>query len=213
MGLGAQATAIEAFAAREGLTIIATFTEVETGKGVDALDRRPQLAAAIALARRYGSPIVVAKLDRLSRDVHFISGLMARRIPFVAADLGMATDPFLLHLYAALAEKERALISERTRAALARLKASGRRLGNHTNLREAQLAGAAANRLAATLFADSVLPVIRELRASGHSTCKAVARELDRRGVRPRRGGIWHASQVSRLMLRVERSKNQQPSQ
>ena len=104
--------------------------EVETGKGADALDRRPQLASALDLARRHKCSIVVAKLDRLSRDVAFISGLMAQRVPFVVAELGPAVDPFVLHIYAALAEKERALISQRTKAALAAAKARGVTLGN-----------------------------------------------------------------------------------
>jgi DNA invertase Pin-like site-specific DNA recombinase len=84
------------------------FVEVETGKGSDASERRPQLAAALAEARRKRCSIGVAKLDRLSRDVHFISGLMAHRVPFVVAELGADVDPFILHLFAALAEKERA---------------------------------------------------------------------------------------------------------
>jgi DNA invertase Pin-like site-specific DNA recombinase len=96
---------------------VAEFVEVETGKGSDALDRRPQLAAALAKARVARCPVAVAKLDRLSRDVHFISGLLAHRVPFVVAELGPDVDPFVLHLYAALAEKERALISGRTKRA------------------------------------------------------------------------------------------------
>ena len=105
------------------------FVEVETGKGSDALERRPQLAAALAEARRKRCSIGVAKLDRLSRDVHFISGLMAHRVPFVVAELGADVDPFILHLFAALAEKERAMISTRTKAALKAAKARGVKLG------------------------------------------------------------------------------------
>ena len=100
--------------------------ETESGKGADALDRRPQLAAALDAARKAKCPVIVAKLDRLSRDVAFISGLMAQRVPFIVAELGADADPFMLHLYAALAEKERRLISERTKSALAVRKASGR---------------------------------------------------------------------------------------
>jgi hypothetical protein len=88
-------------------------------KGADALERRPQLAAALAAARSAKCSVVVSKLDRLSRDVAFVSGLMAQRVPFIVAELGRDADPFMLHLYAALAEKERRLISERTKAALA----------------------------------------------------------------------------------------------
>src|ERR1019366_10216553 len=97
--------------------------EVETGKGNDALSRRPKLAEALSKARKAKSPVVVAKLCRLSRDVAFISGLMAQRVPFIVTELGADADPFMLHIYAALAEKERAPIADRTRAALAAKKA------------------------------------------------------------------------------------------
>ena len=110
----AQQDALARFATANGLRITGTFTEVETGKGADALGQRPQLAAALKEARRQKCAVAVAKLDRLSRDVHFISGLMAHKVPFIVAELGMGVDPFMLHIYAALAEKERALISERT---------------------------------------------------------------------------------------------------
>ena len=119
LGLEAQAERCAAFAAQNGFAVAAAFTEVETGKGSDALDRRPQLAAALAAAKRLRCPVLVAKLDRLSRDVHFIAGLMAQRVPFLVAELGPDVDPFMLHVYAALAEKERRMVSERTRAALA----------------------------------------------------------------------------------------------
>src|SRR5262249_34576649 len=131
LGLEAQRAAIARFAEAEGLTMIAEFIEVETGKGHDALERRPQLRAALAAARKAKRcEIVVAKLDRLSRDVHFISGLMAHRVPFVVTDIGRNADPFMLHIRAALAEQERRLISERTKAALAAARARGVQLGN-----------------------------------------------------------------------------------
>ena len=119
LGLEAQKAAVQCFAQAEGITLIAEYVEIETGKGADALDRRPELSAALAQARKAKCPILVAKLDRLSRDVHFILGLMAHRVPFIVAELGADADPFMLHLYAALAEKERSLISARTKAALA----------------------------------------------------------------------------------------------
>src|SRR3954453_16895124 len=124
LGLEGQRTAVAGFAQAEGLVIAAEFFEAETGKGTDALERRPQLAAALAAARSAKCPVVVAKLDRLSRDVAFIAGLMAQRVPFIVAELGTDADPFMLHLYAALAEKERRLITERTRTALAAKKAA-----------------------------------------------------------------------------------------
>ena len=130
LGIEAQKEALERFAASEGFQLLRVFVEVETGKGSDALDRRPQLAAALSEARRQRCSVAVAKLDRLSRDVHFISGLMAHRVPFVVAELGPDVDSFILHLFAALAQKERAMISSRTKAALAAAKARGVTLGS-----------------------------------------------------------------------------------
>src|ERR1700716_1679496 len=141
LGIEAQRAAIERFAAAESLTMIEEYSEFETGKGADALDRRPQLAAALAAARTAKCSVVVSKLDRLSRDVAFVSGLMAQRVAFIVAELGRDADPFMLHLYAALAEKERRLISERTRSALAAKKANGAALGNPTNISQASQLG------------------------------------------------------------------------
>src|SRR3982075_1849225 len=125
LGIEAQRAAIERFAVAESLSIIEEYAEFETGKGADALDRRPQLAAALAAGRLAKCCVVVSKLDMLSRDEAFVSGLMAQRVPFIVAELGRDADPFMLHLYAALAEKERRLISERTKAALVAKKADG----------------------------------------------------------------------------------------
>lgn len=124
LGLEAQRAAIQRFAEAEGINLVAEHVEIEAGKGADALDRRPVLTAALGQARKAKCPVVVAKLDRLSRDVHFVSGLMAHRVPFVVAELGRDADPFMLHLYAALAEKEHSVISQRTKAALAAKKAA-----------------------------------------------------------------------------------------
>src|ERR1700723_4120216 len=170
LGIEAQRLALDAFAKANGFEIVAKFGEVETGKGSDAIERRPQLNAALAKARREKCAVVVAKLDRLSRDVHFISGLMVHRVPFIVAELGADADPFMLHLYAALAEKERALIADRTRAALAQKKAQGAVLGNRTNLRDAQAKGVATNRKAADAFASNVLPIVRQIQAAGAET-------------------------------------------
>src|SRR5215468_2156528 len=128
--LEVQREALARFVVAEGFEVVREFVEIETGKGADALDRRPQLAAALAEARRRRCAVGVAKLDRLSRDVHFISGLMVHRVPFLVAELGSDVDPFILHLFAALAEKERTLIGTRTRAALAAAKVRGVKLGN-----------------------------------------------------------------------------------
>jgi DNA invertase Pin-like site-specific DNA recombinase len=202
LGLEAQREAVARFLAAEGCEAVAEFVEVETGKGSDALDRRPQLAAALAQARKAKAAVVVAKLDRLSRDVHFISGLMAQRVPFIVAELGADADPFMLHIYAALAEKERNLIADRTRLALAQRKAQGVTLGNRTNLPEAAAKGASANRDAADAFAANVLPVIRQIEASGIKGYRAIAAALNARGIRTARGGDWHATTVRNLKTR-----------
>jgi len=134
LGIEAQRATIAMLAEAEGLTIIAEFIEAESGKGADALDRRPQLAAALAKAKSAKFAVLVSKLDKLSRDVAFVVGLMAQRVPFIVAELGRDADPFMLHLDAALAEKERRLISERTKAALAVKSASDAKLGNPSNI-------------------------------------------------------------------------------
>ena len=131
LGLAAQRAAIEAFASREGFDISTWYTEVQSGKRVsDTLDERPQLQAALKLGKSLKCPILVSRLDRLSRDVHFLSGLMVQKVEFVSCDLGLDVEPFMLHIFAALAEKERAMISQRTKAALAALKDRGVRLGS-----------------------------------------------------------------------------------
>src|SRR5947199_2434742 len=164
LGLDAQRGAVGRSAAEHGFELVAEHVEVETGKGSDALERRPQLAAALKRAKAERCPVVVAKLDRLSRDVAFVSGLMAQRVPFVVAELGPDVDPFMLHVYAALAEKERAMISARTKDALAAAKARGVRLGNRTNLGEAQRLAADARKAEADRHAANVLPIVEAVR-------------------------------------------------
>src|SRR5471030_2491788 len=159
LGIEAQREALARFDTAEGFEIVREIVEVETGKGSDALDRRPQLKAALAAARKLKCSVGVAKLDRLSRDVHFISGLMAHKVPFIVADLGLDADPFMLHLYAAFAEKERSLISQRTRAALAAAKERGVVLGSAT-LHIARERAIASNQAAADERAAKVLPII-----------------------------------------------------
>jgi DNA invertase Pin-like site-specific DNA recombinase len=202
LGLDAQRAAIEAFAQANGLNIVAVHTEVETGKGADALDRRPILAKALAEARKAKAAVVVAKLDRLSRDVAFIAGLMAQRVPFIVAELGVDADPFMLHIYAALAEKERALISSRTKAALAQKKAQGVVLGN-PRAAEASVLGNEAQRASADAFAANVLPLIREIQGTGVKALAEIAHVLNARGVKTARGGAWHASSVRNILLRA----------
>ena len=204
LGLDAQGERCAAFAAQNGLEVVEAFTEVETGKGSDALDRRPQLALALAAAKRRRCAVLVAKLDRLSRDVHFIAGLMVQRVPFLVAELGADVDPFMLHIYAALAEKERRMISERTRAALAARKRQGAQLGNPTNLDQAGRAGAMATAMEARRFAENVVPVIRQVQGSGVTSLRGIAAVLDARGVRTARGGRWAATQVKAVLTRGE---------
>ena len=202
LGVEAQREAVRRFADAEGYSIVDERVEVETGKGADALDRRPQLAAALEHARKRKCSIVVAKLDRLSRDVAFISGLMAQRVPFVVAELGPAVDPFVLHIYAALAEKERALISERTKQALAAAKARGVTLGN-PRLAEARARAHKELIEAAERHAALVSPHILPLHERGLSL-RAIARELTARGVPTARGGQWYAVHVADIPRRRE---------
>jgi DNA invertase Pin-like site-specific DNA recombinase len=202
LGIEAQREAVARFVAAEGMEVVGEYVEVETGKGCDALDRRPQLAAALAAARKAKAAVVVAKLDRLSRDVHFVSGLMAQRVPFIVAELGADADPFMLHIYAALAEKERALIAERTRVALAQKRASGMQLGNRTNLAAASVIGARANRVAADVFSSNIFPLIAQIQNSGIRSLREIASTLNTRGVRTARGGIWHATTVRNILQR-----------
>jgi DNA invertase Pin-like site-specific DNA recombinase len=205
LGIEAQRAAVERFTETENIRIVAEFVEAETGKGSDALDRRPQLAAALATARQAKCCVLVSKLDRLSRDVAFVAGLMAQRVPFIVAELGRDADPFMLHLYAALAEKERRLISERTRAALAIRKASGTKLGNPSNIRQAGESGRSSLINAADDHARGLLPLLRTLRAEGAITIGAVTRCLNERKIPTARGSRWYVSSVANLLARAQK--------
>jgi DNA invertase Pin-like site-specific DNA recombinase len=202
LGIEAQQEALAHFAAAEGFELVRTFVEIETGKGADALHSRPKLAGALNEARRLRCSVGVAKLDRLSRDVHFISGLMAHRVPFVVAELGPDVDPFILHLFAALAEKERALISTRTKAALAAAKARGVILGG-PKLAKARKQAVASVKAAADHHAANVVPLIREIRRSGARSLHQIADALNARGIATARGGAWHAKSVSNVLARA----------
>ena len=192
LGLEAQRKAVKAFADTEGFEVAAEFSEIETGKGQDALTRRPELAQALRIGRKAKCSICIAKLDRLSRDVAFISSLMAQRVPFIVAELGRNADPFLLHIYAALAEQERRMISKRTREGLMAAKARGITLGNPALARANKNAAAAR---------DAILkPILDELHGS---SAGALARELNVRGIPSPRGGTWSAKTVIRAMERL----------
>ena len=202
LGIEAQRHALANFAKAEGFTMVREFVEVETGKGSDALDRRPQLKAALAAARKLRCHVAVAKLDRLSRDVHFISGLMAHKVPFLVAELGPDVDPFVLHLFAALAEKERALISTRTRQALSAAKARGVTLGN-PKLHVARKGAVDAVKTEADRFAANVLPLIREAQKAGARTLRELADALNARGITTARGRQWYARTVANILERA----------
>jgi DNA invertase Pin-like site-specific DNA recombinase len=207
LGIEAQRAVLSHFAKAEGFEIDREFVEVETGKGADALDRRPQLKAALAAARKHRCHVAVAKLDRLSRDVHFISGLMAHKVPFLVAELGPDVDPFVLHLFAALAEKERALISTRTRQALEAAKARGVTLGS-PKLHAARKSAVASIKTGADNHAANILPIIKEAQRAGATTLRQVADALNARGVATARGGQWHATSVKNMLDRAMQSKS-----
>jgi DNA invertase Pin-like site-specific DNA recombinase len=197
LGLEAQRESIVRFAQAEGFELLAVHVEVETGKGADAIERRPILKAALDDARKAKAPVIVAKLDRLSRDVAFVAGLMASRVPFIVAELGADADPFMLHLYAALAEKERALISQRTRDALARAKANGVELGKH-----GRNVLAPKNREAAHVRATALRSVFTAKLDAGKSL-RVIAAELNAEGVPTAKGGEWHLTSVKRMVDRL----------
>jgi len=209
LGIEAQRENITRFAASEGYEVIGEYVEVETGKGSDALERRPQLTAALNAARKRKGSVVVAKLDRLSRDVHFISGLMSHRVPFIVTELGADVDPFILHLYAALSEKERNLIAGRTKAALAAKKAQGKVLGG-PKLPEAREAAQVVIKSNADKYAANVLPLIRDAQKAGATTLRDIADALNARGIATARGGQWHATSVKNVLDRPIARKTSQ---
>lgn len=203
LGLDAQANTIANFCKAESLEVVAEFQDVASGKL--PLTGRPGLAAALAKAAKLGCPVVVSKLDRLSRDVAFISGLMSRAVPFIVAELGADVDPFVLHLFAALSEKERSLISVRTKEALAQKKRDGVKLGNRMNLAEAQAKGQAANVAAALAFNLCVAPTIEALMSGGKSL-NAIATQLNAMNTPTMRCGRWTAKAVSRVVASTSAS-------
>lgn len=204
LGIEAQRAAVHRFAEAEGFEIIAEHTEIETGKGADALNRRPVLAATLAEARKAKVPVLVAKLDRLSRDVHFISGLMAEKVQFVVAELGANCDSFTLHLWAALAQQERKMISNRTKDALAAAKVRGVKLGS-PSIAKARASSIETKKANADAHAARVLPVIEAIRRTGATSLRAIAAELTARKVETARGGKWSAVQVNNILKRAVR--------
>jgi DNA invertase Pin-like site-specific DNA recombinase len=206
LGIEAQKTAIEGYARQTGATILAYYTEVESGK----LSDRPELAKALAHARRAKATLVVAKLDRLARNVAFLSALMDSTVPFVACDNPHA-NRLTLHILAAVAEAEAKAISDRTKAALAAYKARGGLLGGALKqcrnltpdaIAKGRAASVKARGMAAKEAYADLLPLLAEMRAKG-MTLQAIARELHEKGHTTRRGKPWNAVQVMRVLKRA----------
>jgi DNA invertase Pin-like site-specific DNA recombinase len=206
LGLEAQQAAIDAYAAYHGGNVVRVYTEVESGKRTD----RPQLAAALAHAKRSRATLVVAKLDRLARNVAFLSRIMEAKADFVACD-NPAANKLTLHILAAVAEAEAEAISARTKAALTAYKARGGKLGGalpqcrnltqEARQRGAKAAGESLRAKADEAYAD-LAPIVRELHAKG-TTQAAIAAELNKLGHTTRRGKPWNQVQVGRVLQRV----------
>lgn len=208
LGLDAQREAVESLCASRGWEIIAPpFTEIESGKRAD----RPELIKALHRAKVTGATLVVAKLDRLSRNVAFLAALQDSGAKFIAADMPEANE-LTVHIMAAVAQAERKAISRRTTEALQAAKARGQRLGNPNGaaaLRRAGRGNAAsldAIKSAASSRADQMRPVIEDMRAQGITSLGALAKALNDGGFVTPRGGQWHASSVRNLLARLEPS-------
>lgn len=193
LGLDAQRQAVENYASGQGILIRSTFVEAESGKHKD----RPQLTAALAECRKHRATLLVAKLDRLARNVAFVSALMETGVEFVAVDAPYA-NRLMIHILSAFAQHEREQISERTKAALAAAKSRGVKLGVHG----AQLSRL--NRAEAMAFATKTRSVIEEAKESGHFTFRAIARYLTDRGVATASTATWHPTTVRRIMVRLD---------
>lgn len=194
LGLESQQSTIQDFIVKNGGELLQEVIEVESGRK----DNRPELLKALSLCRKHNATLLLPKLDRLSRSVSFISRLMDSGIRFVVCDMPTASD-FTLHIYSAVAQEERRLISERTKNALAAAKARGVRLGENGRI-------LACNNYAAAIdFAESLRPKIEELRTSGHKTCQSLCDELNRLQIPTFRGNntSWHIPQVHKLLKRL----------
>jgi len=202
LGLAAQQAAITDFAKAEGFDVTAWHQDVQTGKGTDALAQRPGLRAALRAAKAAKGPLIVAKLDRLARNSHFITGLMEQRVRFIVTMLPKA-DAFTLQIYAALAEKEAALISERTRAALARSRKKLGMAGKSKALqRRIRALAMAAKDKAATARAEALRPQLEWALKNG-TTLRQAAAALNARGIESPMGGRWHAPTVLKAAYRL----------
>lgn len=208
LGLEAQRQAIEAFAASRGADVLARFTEVESGRRED----RPELGKALHLAKVTGSTLVIAKLDRLSRNASFLLALRDSGVRFVAVDMPEAND-LTVGIMALVAQAEREAISRRTKEALAVAKARGAKLGNPNGAASLRRAGRGAVALRkavssnADAFAADLAQVVQDVRRQGHTSLRAIAAELTLRGIRTRRGGAWQVSNVKGLLERIAYTK------
>jgi DNA invertase Pin-like site-specific DNA recombinase len=204
LGLYAQRQAVQALCRGRGWEIIAEHTEVESGK----VAQRPELIAALHRAKVTGAVLVVAKLDRLSRSVAFLSALQDSGAKFIAADMPEANE-LTVHIMAAVAQAERLAISKRTTEALRAAKAAGRKLGNPNGaaaLRKAAKGNSAAIakvKADAADHAHDLAPVVADIQAAGMTSLAAIAAELNARHIQTRRGGEWHPSSVSNLLRRI----------
>jgi DNA invertase Pin-like site-specific DNA recombinase len=197
LGLDAQREAVMNYLNGGRWTLVDEFTEVESGKRND----RPVLEKALAACKRQKAKLVIAKLDRLSRNLAFIATLMDSSVEFVAVDNPHA-NKLTVHILAAVAQHEREIISARTSAALKAAKARGKRLGN-PKLSDARRHAAVARKEIAARYSANVLPVIREIQRSGVQSFRGIARALAARGIPTARGGEWTAVQVSDILHRV----------
>ena len=191
LGLDAQREAVARFVGSGG-ALLAQYTEVESGK---RHTNRPELAAALAASKKQGATLVIAKLDRLARNVHFISGLMESKVDFVAVDMPQA-NRLTVHIMAAFAEHEREMISQRTKAALAQAKARGTKLGN-PRLGQARENAALANR---EIVPVATVEFIWKMRQAGESL-RAIAEQLNALNIRTPRGSEWYANTVRAVLL------------
>jgi DNA invertase Pin-like site-specific DNA recombinase len=197
LGLEAQKVSVEGFI-RAGGQLIEQFVEIESGSRND----RPELIAALEACRRYGAVLIIAKLDRLARNVAFVSNLMESGVEFIAADNPHASK-LTIHILCAVAEHEREMISERTKSALAAAKARGVRLGNPRGNTEHLASARASLQRQTTQHAENVLPIITEIQRSGLVSYRQIAKALNARGVSSARGGKWYAGTVRSALMRA----------
>jgi DNA invertase Pin-like site-specific DNA recombinase len=202
LGLEAQRKSVDDFLNGGSWKVIREFVEVESGKKAD---NRPQLAKALQACRVHGAKLVIAKLDRLSRDAHFLLGLDKAGVDFVCADMPSA-NRLTVGIMAMVAEEERRMISERTKAALAAAKRRGVVLGGYRGGKlttKARKAGSAAGKAKADARAADLADTVKELQASGSASLRAIADGIDARGIPTAKGGKWAPTQVMRLLERI----------